>query len=356
MTIFRSNAFNFVYICDVRRRSEEEEEEEEYMTHILYSRRYNEYGTEDTYGRDEETIFVGMVPRGGKTEVNKKEVTPFHYRVAYTNIFAAGLHATCAILIVLLVVLQKEKSPDIVYELVTSVCTWREEHTAHDGSVPSVVFKGMRIQPEVRGVGMWLSTTGMVCAFAVLSCVFQAYWVFNFEGYLRLLSCGGVNAVRYLEYSVSASVMLVLIAVEVGLWDWGTLAGMAACSFACMMFGLLADTCLYVPREAWERWQAPLRKPWWIAHVCGWVCVGVPFWIILATVKELRPPSFVVAIVSIEAICFLGFGVTQFAYIWRHDGCARGVAAAELAYIVQSLVSKTTLGALVYSLVLADQF
>lgn len=94
----------------------------------------------------------------------------------------------------------------------------------------------------------------------------------------------------------------------------------------------------------------------WIAHAAGWVCIAAPFWVIISTTVELNPPSFVYAIVGVETACFVGFGVTQFVHIYRHDGHARGVMAVEIAYITQSLISKTLLAILVYSLVLADQF
>ncbi len=205
---------------------------------------------------------------------------------------------------------------------------------------------------------MSLSTTALVAGFAVLSCVFQSYWVFNYDQYLRLLQYGGVNTIRYYEYSISASLMLVLIAVQVGLWDWCVLVGMCACTFACMMFGLLAETSLYVPREYLQKFHGDwmLRRPWWLAHACGWVTMMVPFWVIVAATVEAHPKAFVYAIVGTETVLFGLFGLTQAAYIYWYDGSSRQQAATELAYIVQSLASKSLLILLVYSMVLSKQF
>lgn len=204
---------------------------------------------------------------GGK----RPAITKLHYRVAYANTAAAFWHAMCAALIVALVVLRSEKSPDIAYGLVTSVCAWVPESeqlsrqlqpkldAAH---VPHIMFQGVRIEPQLRGVGVSLSTTALVCAFSVLSALWQGYWAVDMRMYVGILAYGGVNAARYVEYSVSASVMLVLIALEVGLWDWGLLVGVATSSFACMIFGLLADISLYIPAHTWHSWPIPWCKPW----------------------------------------------------------------------------------------------
>ena len=50
-----------------------------------------------------------------------------------------------------------------------------------------------------------------------------------------------MNYFRYIEYSFSASIMIVLISLEVGIVDFGALIGFCGCTWSCMMFGLFAD-------------------------------------------------------------------------------------------------------------------
>lgn len=280
--------------------------------------------------------------------------------VASCNAVAAVLHALSALVVVLLVVLRPQKSPDIAYPLITSVCAWIPPTTSNDEppASPHIMLQGMRVEPWVQSVQVSLSTTALVAGFAVLSCVFQSYWVFNHDKYMQLLQHGGTNSVRYYEYSISASLMLVLIALQVGLWDWGVLVGICACTFACMIFGLLAEVSLCVPQEYLQRVQGDwlLRRPWWLAHACGWVVMAAPFWVILVNLHAVGPPTFVYGIVYVETGLFIGFGLTQLWFIRWYDGSPRRQAVNELAYIWQSFVSKTVLIFLVYLLVLSNQF
>ena len=71
--------------------------------------------------------------------------------VVYTNAVAATLHAVSALVVVFLVVLQPEKSADISYPLVTSVCAW-EPVTGAPPQTPHVTFKGFAITPRIHDV------------------------------------------------------------------------------------------------------------------------------------------------------------------------------------------------------------
>lgn len=132
------------------------------------------------------------------------------------------------------------------------------------------------------------------------------------SAYKTVLLQGGVNWFRYVEYSISASLMLVLITIQLGIWEWGVLVGIATCTWACMMFGLLSDIFLHLDRSS----TAMVRYAV-LAHLCGWVCLAGPFWVILATFDGIRDlaPDFVVIIVSLQVALFNGFGVTQLAQI-----------------------------------------
>eukprot|EP00961_Rhodomonas_salina_P172855 2330866-Rhodomonas_salina.6 len=258
-----------------------------------------------------------------------------------------------------------------------------------------------------------MSTVYLVSAFCLLSATGQMYYfagdAFAFlsrsarpSAYARLLQQGGVNFFRYLEYSVSASVMLVLIAMQVGIWDWGVLAGVAVGVWSCMMFGMLSDVLLHMRHAVPSQ---PVLGYAWAAHVCGWVALGAPFWVLWASFVKQRPPERIYIILVTETVLFAFFGLTQVfqlcassyedrallkrgkvvqvtdAQSFGVSECLRvdihsilrsednnakpvegGVAAAtpvskvqvvtEFAYLVQSCFSKILLVFLVYSLVL----
>lgn len=124
----------------------------------------------------------------------------------------------------------------------------------------------------------------------------------------------------------------------------------------------------------------PLPLVRWAAHFAAWITQGVVFVVIIAHFFTSQrtcefadapggradnvAPDFVYAIVFSELALFACFGVTQLAQFmafdtWRVGNgphCGGGVAGrrsfggrrVEAAYIVQSLVSKTLLGWLVY--------
>ena len=188
---------------------------------------------------------------------------------------------------------------------------------------------------------------------------------------------------RFVEYSFSAAVMVVAIALQVGLMDAWQLFALAALTWTTMMLGLVAERVLAVeervaavkartepsraghtidredestsdasngtgstagddPRRKMRSETAAvasaLRVVRWTAHLAGWVSQGVVFVVIIAhffasqraceweasTEKGNRrednvAPDFVYAIVFAELALFVGFGVTQTAQFARFD-------------------------------------
>ena len=165
---------------------------------------------------------------------------------------------------------------------------------------------------------------------------------------------------------------------------------LAALTWATMMLGLVGERVLAVEKrlrrvvndleeramevcpglEASVVSSLPMAR--WAAHLTAWVTQGIAFVVIIAhffqsqgtcefdgTGEENVAPDFVYAIVFCELGLFALFGLTQMCQFLSHDygWCAgRGddktssttCCSVEAAYIVQSLVSKTLLGWLVY--------
>ena len=142
-----------------------------------------------------------------------------------------------------------------------------------------------------------------IALFFVLSATFQAFGVFGFgdDALSRL-------RLRYAEYSVSAGLMLMDIALEVGIQDTYTLFLMFFFMFSCNMMGMLADFLYAYSEDA----------PWFaLVHAVGWVDLVVPYTMVLVqffhTVSEngSAPPGFVYAIVICMALLFAVFGLVQ---------------------------------------------
>ena len=202
---------------------------------------------------------------------------------------------------------------------------------------------------------------------------------------------------RFIEYSLSASVMVVAIALQVGLFDAWLLFACAALTWVTMMLGLVAERVFTVeehlcamkkrtdgihsPNDAMKHATDSLSNSLclirWTSHFSAWVTQGVVFVIIIAHFfnsqqacewadsvedgnrqSDNTAPKFVYAIVFAELALFLGFGVTQLSQFVVFDKQKSGAydmttrvkhkRFTEAAYIVQSFVSKTVLGWLVY--------
>jgi hypothetical protein len=150
----------------------------------------------------------------------------------------------------------------------------------------------------------------------------------------------GINVARWAEYSVSASIMVVLIALFVGIRDVAALLGLFGVNTSMILFGLLM-----------ERHQSPGRADWsafWFGCVAGvvpWVAI---WWYILGAGEV---PGFVYAITLTQLVLFAGFGLTQ-ALQYARIGRWRSYLFGESTYIVLSLVAKSLLAWLIYANVL----
>jgi len=198
---------------------------------------------------------------------------------------------------------------------------------------------------------------------------------------------------RFVEYSFSASVMIVAIALQVGIMDGWTLFLLAALTWTTMILGLVGERILGVERDLMLAADASHRRRTtatencsgdvasncaasrtlalcrWASHFAGWVTMGATFVVIIAHFFSSQrtcefeddpddgaddanvAPDFVYAIVFCELALFALFGATQFAQFARFEKNPRVALDdrwVEAAYIAQSLVSKTLLGWLVY--------
>ncbi len=150
----------------------------------------------------------------------------------------------------------------------------------------------------------------------------------------------GTNVARWAEYSLSASIMVVLIGLFVGIRDVAALLGLFGVNTSMILFGLLM-----------ERHQTPGRTDW-AAFWCGCLAGTVP-WLAIwwYTLGAGAVPSFVYAITVTQLLLFAAFGANQ-ALQFARTGPWRSYRFGESAYIVLSLVAKSLLAWLIYANVL----
>jgi hypothetical protein len=152
----------------------------------------------------------------------------------------------------------------------------------------------------------------------------------------------GVNPYRWYEYAVSSSIMIVLIATFVGVWDVWSLV---------MIFGLNAMMVMF--GYFMERVNQHTDKTSWSPFIVGCVSGGIPWVVLFAyfaaaiTSTGVEPPAFVY---TIFFVYFAVFNVFALNMVLQYKGVGRwrDYLYGERAYIILSFVAKTALAWLVF--------
>ncbi len=148
----------------------------------------------------------------------------------------------------------------------------------------------------------------------------------------------GINRFRWVEYSVSATLMVLLIASYSGITDITAVVAIAGANVAMILFGWLQ-----------ERMNPPGRTsttmmPFWFGTIAG-VAPWVAIWVNVIGAPQV--PGFVYGIVIAELVFFFSFGLNQWLQ-YRGIGRWRDYAYGEKTYLLLSLVAKSLLAWQIY--------
>jgi hypothetical protein len=144
------------------------------------------------------------------------------------------------------------------------------------------------------------------------------------------------NFFRWVEYSISSSVMMVLIAQIVGIADAAALIAIFGVNASMILFGWLQ-----------EKYEAPGGGGWLpfvfgcIAGIVPWLAVTL-YVIAPGSATNAEPPAFVYGIVISLFVFFNIFAVVQFLQ-YKQVGKWSDYLYGERTYITLSLVAKSLL-------------
>jgi hypothetical protein len=148
----------------------------------------------------------------------------------------------------------------------------------------------------------------------------------------------GINRFRWVEYSFSATLMVLLIGFYSGITDITAVLAIAGANVAMILFGWLQ-----------ERMNPPGRTsttmmPFWFGTLAG-IAPWVAIWVNVIGAVEV--PGFVYGIVIAELIFFFSFGLNQWL---QYKGVGRwsNYALGEKTYLVLSLAAKSVLAWQIY--------
>ena len=196
----------------------------------------------------------------------------------------------------------------------TSICSGATRNTANDGQF---CLKSETDFLQCGDDRCALDYGWLIISFHVLSFFFQllAALTDHFE-FLQRILCGyrysnmirqGKNPLRFVEYAISASIMLIIIAIINGIFDIHHLFAIGVLTCSCQLCGLVVE---YLDDE-----QLGLM---WINHLNGWLTFCSAYYIIARAFfaslnfdPDIQPPSFVYAIVFALFLLYASFGIVQ---------------------------------------------
>jgi len=185
-----------------------------------------------------------------------------------------------------------------------------------------------------------------VAAFVFLSAA--AHWLIASPGIYRWYRENLVrnrNYARWIEYSLSSSLMVVLIAMLTGISDVAALLAIFGVNASMILFGWLQEKYEEPGEGGW--------LPYWFGVIAGavpWIVIGIYLW---SPNTEASPPGFVYAIFVTLFLFFNSFAVNMVLQ-YRKVGKWRDYLFGESVYILLSLTAKSALAWQVFAGTLID--
>jgi hypothetical protein len=189
-----------------------------------------------------------------------------------------------------------------------------------------------------------LSTHYMIAFFFILSFLFQ-----SINGMYLGFEASFPRIMYYLEYSVSASLMIVVLAINVGILEAYTLLAFAAIFFGMNILGACAETISWMNAKLFQ--NKSMKFGWLLPHIASWILFFIVYIPILVTYEKVRScssasaPGFVTAAIYVEFLFFCLFGLAQTYFLaWRSiDHNANVEWYIDFVSITLSIISKTFL-------------
>jgi hypothetical protein len=183
--------------------------------------------------------------------------------------------------------------------------------------------------------------------FFIITGIFHLFYAFDFKGiYTRQIEAGK-NNFRWIEYSLTASTMIKIIARTCGVSEASTLRLMEYSTIGCMLQGLIIENTL-VSKEL----DPTTKKTILItSNIVGWGIMSAVFFEIFKSfnnykkdlaVMDVKIPSFVTPIIYSQFLLFNSFGFLQLYEIFNYNKV--NYENIELGYLVLSMTAKSSLG------------
>jgi hypothetical protein len=186
-----------------------------------------------------------------------------------------------------------------------------------------------------------------VSMFLLISAI--AHFYLSTTGYTRYVDNlkKGMNPVRFYEYALSSSLMIVLIGMLSGLWDLGAIILIFGINAMMNLFGIMME--LHNQKTEQTNWTAFIYGS--IAGIFPWIVIFLYF-IGAVNSGDAKPPAFVYAIIPTLFVFFNIFAINMVLQ-YKKVGRWKDYLFGERVYIILSLSAKTVLAWLIFAGTLA---
>lgn len=194
----------------------------------------------------------------------------------------------------------------------------------------------------------------LIASFFLLSFLFQAFnGIFiGFKGQFPRI-------MHYIEYSMSSSLMVIVLAINVGILELYTLLAFFFLFFAMNILGACAEIISWMTAVLFQ--NRSMRYGWLIPHISAWFIYIFTYTIVIFSYEKVRDcsagvPDFVTAAIYVEFFFFCLFGITQTALLfWRTSNPSANVTYwMDFMSITLSILAKTFLAWILISPVLSS--
>ena len=173
-----------------------------------------------------------------------------------------------------------------------------------------------------------------VAAFSIMSAL--AHFYVSGPGFDRYIS--GLrkkqNVYRWIEYSLSSTLMIILISALNAVWDITALISIAGVNISMILFGWL--------QEKYEEPGKGSLLPFWFGCIAGIIPWISMFWLLFSPGSSADAPGFVYGIVFSLFLLFNCFALVQWLQ-YKEIGKWKDYLAGEKTYITLSFVAKSLL-------------
>ena len=177
-----------------------------------------------------------------------------------------------------------------------------------------------------------------VALFFFLSAIAHGLLAWPLRGWYERRIGSGIQPMRWIEYSLSSSVMIVVIAALSGIQEIGTLVAIFGINAAMNLFGWSMESANQGRTKVqWNHYVFGV-----IAGIVPWIVISIALWSASTEPGAAPVPTFVWIIFGTLFVAFNIFAITMILQYGR-IGRWRDYLVGEKTYMVMSLVAKTLL-------------